>query len=190
MYTCRECERPVNQATELCPYCGADLTIPAEAQDSQKRKPNPLGMVLRWGVLLAALWGFLWFILPERRGDTTAQAEARAIEMLREAHISLTVYAQAQGGFPASLEGLPPENAAGIRKAAQRALSEGYDFLYTPGQSGSEGRVDSFALRAQAGHFGYRNFYLDQTGVTRATRENRPATADDPPIQSNSRIHD
>ena len=31
MYTCRECERELNQATEVCPYCGTDLSSEALA---------------------------------------------------------------------------------------------------------------------------------------------------------------
>lgn len=181
MYTCRECERPVNQATEACPYCGADLTVPAEAEDTQKKR-SPLGAVVRWGVLLTAIWGFLWFVLPERRGDTAVQAEAQAIEMLRATQIALAACADVQGSFPPSLEQLPAESAATVREAAQRALRDRYDLVYAPGPSGLDGRVSSFALRARAGHYGYRNFFVDQTGVVRATRENRVATADDPPI--------
>lgn len=181
MYTCRECERPVNQATEVCPYCGADLTASVEAEDTAKKR-RPLGAVVRWGVLLAAIWGFLWFVLPERRGDTTAQAEAQAIELLRLAQTALAAHADAQGSFPPSLDQLPAESAAAVREAAQRALRDRYDLVYAPGPAGPDGRVSSFALRARAGHYGYRNFFVDQTGVVRATRENRAATADDPPI--------
>jgi hypothetical protein len=180
MYTCRECERPVNQATEVCPYCGADLTVPLTSE--AEKKGGPLAAVLRWGVLLAALWGFLWFVLPERRGDVTAQAETEALRMLEEAHHALRVYADAQGSFPTSLEALPPESAAAVRQAAQRALSRGYNLEYTGGARSPEGQITSFALRARPGHYGYRNFYLDQSGVVRATREARPATGDDPPI--------
>ena len=183
MYTCPECERPINQATEVCPYCGVDLTVPPELESLTSKKRRSLHMVLRWGVLLAAMWGFLWFVLPERHGNTAAQAEAQAIEMLRQAQAALTGYDDAQGSFPASLDSLPAASAAALRRAAQRALSDRYDLVYTPGPSGPDGRVNSFALRARAGQYGYRNFFLDQTGVLRATQENRPATADDPPIQ-------
>jgi hypothetical protein len=39
-------------------------------------------------------------------------------------------------------------------------------------------------LVARAGNFGYLNFYVDQTGVTRATSEDRAATAQDAPLNS------
>ncbi len=119
MFACRECEREVNQATEICPYCGADLT---EA-----------GLLLRWGVLLAlmtaAIWGFLWYILPQRAGDPAARAEARAVEALSDLRGALAGYAAAQGGsYPASLEILGDR----ARGPAQKALSEGYQLAATP----------------------------------------------------------
>jgi len=182
MYTCRECERPVNQATELCPYCGADLTLSAEAEDTTGKRTSLLGAVVRWGVLLAAIWGFLWFVLPERSGDAAARAEAQAIEWLQLTQQALAACADAQGSFPPSFDGLPADSATTVRLAAQRALSERYDLAYTPGPMGPDGRVSSYTLRARAGHYGYRSFFADQTGVVRATQENHTATADDPPI--------
>ena len=181
MYTCRECERPVNQATEVCPYCGADLaTTPTE--EAEPKRKSVLGAVLRWGLLLAAMWAFLWFILPERDAGRRTQAEAHAIEMLQEAGATLTAYKQAQGTFPVSLEALPRESSAGVREAARRALSDGYQIFYTSGPPGPDGRTMSYSLRAQAGHYGFRNFYLDQTGILRATQESRAATAEDSPV--------
>ena len=180
MYTCRECERPINQATEICPYCGADLTAAALSTMEDPRKKRSLASVLvRWAVLLAALWGLLWFVLPQRVGDRSAQAEARAVEALREVRAALTAYAEAQGGaYPASLEALGERG----RKPAQLAQSEGYRLEYTPGPPSPDGIVRSYALLARPGNYGYRNFYTDETGALRATRENRPATAHDPPI--------
>jgi len=182
MYTCRECERPINQATELCPYCGADLTesaLPPAEQPPEKR--NLPGVLLRWGVLLAALWGFLWFVLPERVGSpgaTAAQAEAQAIAALREIGAALDAHAEAQGGYPASLEILGDR----ARKPAQTAQSEGYVLHYTPGPPAADRAVRSYTLLARPGYYGHRSFYADETGTLRATRENRPATAQDPPI--------
>lgn len=181
MYTCRECEHPINQATELCPHCGADLTVTLEADEPPKKR-NLVSVLLRWGVLVAAMWAFLWFVLPQS-GDPQQRAEARALELLREAKSVLAAHAEAQGGsYPPSLEALAQQPAAGLRAAAQRALAEGYRAEYTPGAPNPDGRVTSYSLRANASHFGYRNFFLDQSGVIRATDENRPATAEDAPI--------
>ena len=181
MYTCRECERPVNQSTELCPYCGADLTEQGAEPEAPAKKRSFLGILLRWGVIVGAMWFFLWYVLPES-GDTTARAELRAVELLREVQPALAEYSESRGSYPPSLDALSRESAIAVRQAAQRALGEGYRLSYTPGEPNPDGRVTTFTLQARAGNYGFRNFFADQTGVIRATRENRPATADDPPI--------
>lgn len=182
MYTCRECEHVINQATEICPFCGADLTVPPSEEATAPAKKRSLAAALvRWGILLIALfgllWGFLWYVLPERAGNPAAQAEAEAAQALRELSAALAAYAEAQGGsYPSTLESL----GGSARGPAQRALREGYQLQYFPGPLGSDGAVHNYTLLARPGNYGYRNFYMDETGTLRATRENRPATAQDP----------
>jgi len=111
MFTCRECENEINQATELCPHCGADLTGPAPGSEPGKGKPALGKILLRWGVLLgvllAAIWSFLWFVVPERQGNPTTQAEARAAASLRDVRGALLDFASAQGGaYPQQFEAL------------------------------------------------------------------------------------
>ncbi len=182
MYTCRECERVINQASEICPYCGADLTVPAAAEAEPAEKRSVGKILLRWGVLVgmmaAALWSFLWFILPSRSGDPALRAEMQAVESLDEIRVALAQYTEAQGGFPATLEPLGDR----ARVPAQRAQAEGYQVQYTPGRMGSDGKVRNYVLLARPGNYGYRNLYMDESGVLRATRENRPATAQDAPL--------
>jgi hypothetical protein len=184
VYTCRECEKPINQATEICPYCGADLTGAGPDQpDEPARKRSLASILLRWvilvGALGAALWGFLWYVLPERGGDPAARAELQAVAALRELHAELSDFAAAQrGALPAALETLGDR----ARGPAQKALSGGYRLEYTPGPVSGDGAVHNYVLLARPGNYGYRNFYLDESGVIRATRENRTATAQDPPI--------
>jgi len=60
----------------------------------------------------------------------------------------------------------------------------GYRITYTPGPEGF-GRIASYTIIAQPVNFGTsgaRNFFTDQSAVVRATRENRPAAFNDPPI--------
>ena len=180
MYTCRECERPINQAAEVCPYCGADLAVTPESEESPKKR-NLVSVLLRWGVLVAAMWAFLWFVLPQS-GDPQQRAEARAVELLRECNRTLTAYSEAKNEFPPSLDALPPTSTVALREAAQRALAEGYRIEYTPGAQNPDGRVLTYSLRANTSHFGYRNFFTDQAWMIRATSENRPATVEDPPV--------
>ncbi len=179
MYTCRECEREINTASEICPYCGADLTLepPADVAAPQK-EPSLWKGLIRWGVVLGALCGFLWYILflPQRGGDPTRRAEEQATQALREISRRLGAYADAQGGrFPQALDSL----GESVRLPAQRAQSEGYQLQY---QQSEMGAIYHYVLEARPRNYGYRSFYLDETGVLRATRENRPAKADDPPI--------
>lgn len=183
MYTCRECENEINQATELCPHCGADLTETIPGIEALKPKPTLGKILLRWGVLLgvllAAIWSFLWFVVPERQGDPKAQSEARAAESLREIRTALTDFASAKGGvYPLHLEDVGER----VRLAAQLAQSVNYQIQYTPGPPDADGMVRSFALQGRAGNYGFRNFYLDDSGILRATQENRPATSEDPPF--------
>jgi len=181
MYNCRECENDVNQGTEICPHCGADLTLPAPGADALAAKPNVRKILLRWGVLLgvllAAIWSFLWFVVPERQGNPTAQAETRAVQSLQEVKAALTEYAAAQSGYPRQFETLGER----VRTAAQLAQSVNYQIQYTPGPIEADGRIHTYALQARAGNYGFRSFYTDDNGVLRATSENRAATTQDSP---------
>jgi hypothetical protein len=182
MYTCRACEREINTASEICPYCGEDLTfVPADPASGVKKKPSFLKRLVRWTLVLGTVCGFMWFVLflPERAGDPAAQAERQAIASLREIHRALSAYAEAQGGrYPQTLEAL----GAQVRRAAQQAQSEGYEVEYVPGETVERGGVSHFALLARPRNYGYRSFYADESGVLRATPEHREATSKDPPI--------
>lgn len=183
MYTCRDCESEINQATEVCPHCGADLTQPLLDSAATAPPPTLRRILLRWGmllgVLLAAVWSFLWFIVPERQGNPTMQAETRAADALREIREALGSYASAKNGaYPQDLEPLGEP----VRTAAQLAQSVSYQIQYTPGPSEADGVIRTFSLQARAGNYGFRSFYTDDSGVMRATRENRAAAAADPPL--------
>ncbi len=182
MFTCRECESDINQATEICPHCGADLTALPMGAEAPPAKPGLKKILLRWGVLLgvllAAIWSFLWFVVPERQGNPTAAAEERAVESLREVHAALSDYASAEGGaYPRQFDALGDRG----RGAAQLSQSASYQLQYTPGPVEADGRIRTYTLQTKAGNYGFRNFFTDESGVLRATRENRAATAQDPP---------
>lgn len=184
MVTCHECETEINQATEICPHCGADLTLPVAGETvSPKKKPGLAKILLRWGVLLgvllAAMWSFLWFVVTPRTGNVTAEAEQHAVDAIDDVYAQLRSYADARGGaYPSDLEQLGPQ----VRQAAQLAQSDGYQLEYTPGPAEADGAIHNYSLEARAGNYGYRSFYIDISGVVRATKENRGATSADPPI--------
>ncbi len=183
MYTCPECEAEINQASEICPRCGADLeSLARAAQAAEPAKPRSVGHLLAiWGVVLAVigagLYFFVWYVLPEYSATgAPKQAEAQAVEALRVVQTQLALYAAAESRFPESLEPL----GAQVRAATQAALQGGYSIVYVPGAPGEDRLTKSFTLMARAGRFGLVNYYTDQTGVIHATRENRPANPNDP----------
>jgi hypothetical protein len=183
MYTCRHCEEEINQATEICPHCGADLTLDPPEEGAAKAPPSLRKRVIRWIVLLTilfgSLWSFLWFVISPRTGQPTLQAEAQALDSLSQVQAALASYSQAMSGaYPSTLDPL----GAAVRVAAQRAQSLGYQLQYAPGPLASDGSIHSYSLQATAGNHGYRSFYTDESGVVRATREERPAAATDPPL--------
>jgi hypothetical protein len=177
MVSCPQCEYELNAATELCPHCGADLVAlsmaPPAAPPTLKRR---LFILLLFAVLIGSVWAFLLYIVPDRRAASAAQAEAQAAASLREIARLLAAYADASGGqYPASLESLAEKE----RPAAQEAQREGYDLTYAANEV--QGRITHYTLVAQPERYGFRSFYIDESGVLRSTRESRSATADDPP---------
>jgi hypothetical protein len=97
---------------------------------------------------------------------------------LREINTALVSFASGDGGgYPQQLEAVGEK----ARLAAQLAQSVNYQIQYVPGPVEADGMIRSFVLQARAGNYGFRNFYLDNSGILRATREGRAATSEDPP---------
>lgn len=182
MYTCRECEQTINQATEVCPYCGADLTAPtADESSAPAKKSSPARIIIILGVVVALLWAVAWFAVPWRITGSKLESEARARDSLAAIQSVLTTYQASEGGFPASLDALGDR----VRAAAQMAQSANYTLDYTPGKPDAAGRIGSYALTARSGKFGYLNFYTDESGIFRVTAEGRAATVQDPQFNGN-----
>ena len=179
MYICRECEEPLNQAMEVCPHCGADLTVQgAEEGTAPKKKSRPVKSIAIWGILIVSVWAIIWFVLPPRPESSRGEAEKSAVAALAEVRAALVSYAAATGGYPPSMETL----GAASRSAIQTAKSAGYEIQYTPAGTDDSGRIKSFVLLARPGNFGYRNFYADESGVIHETTANRAATPQDPEL--------
>jgi type II secretory pathway pseudopilin PulG len=182
MYVCPECESEINQASELCPYCGADLTPRGAAPGQVEKKSSVVRRLFLWAIVLAMLWGIAWLAVPWRMSDSKSAAEARAREALASLQSALIAYQTSERSFPQTLEPLGDR----ARQAAQAAQSVHYTLQYSPGMPDSDGRVKSYTLLARAGNFGYLNFYLDESGVLHATAEDRPATVQDQTLKPSS----
>lgn len=181
MYVCPHCEAEINTSTEICPRCGADLSL--EGQPGAPAPPKPLRTILlRWtillGILAISLWGFLWYVMPAQHTESSRQADARVVSALNSLHTALALYSAAQpgGAFPNSLEPL----GTPARDSVQLAQSEGYQIIYAAAPPAPDGAIRGYSLQARAGNFGYNNFYADESGQIRFTRENRAASSQDP----------
>jgi hypothetical protein len=108
-----------------------------------------------------------------------SESEARARDAIATIQTALAAYESAEAAFPSSLEALGDT----ARIAAQKAQLGHYTLQYTPGKPDAEARVTSYTLVARPGNFGFRSYYTDESGVLRATAEDRPATVQDAPIQ-------
>jgi hypothetical protein len=182
MYICRKCEKTINQATEVCPNCGADLTAPPRsesAEPAQKSSATRISLIL--AIVLTILWAVAWFALPWRISGSKPDSEAHARDALAAIQGFLTAYQGSQGSFPSSLDALGDR----VRAAEQRALSAQYTLQYTPGKPIADGLIKSYTLIARSRNFGYLNFYTDESGVFRVTAEDRPATVQDPLLKGN-----
>jgi type II secretory pathway pseudopilin PulG len=186
MFRCPECEAEINQASEICPRCAADLAALVEAAlAAEPSKPRSLPWLLAtWGavvgVIALGLYLFVWFVLPEYSSTEPARrSEARAEQALRAMQTSLENYARANGGnYPTSIEAL----AAAARAPVQAALEAGYTLTYAPGSPGSGADVRTYTLQARPARYGLRSYFTDQSGGIHFTRENRAAIASDPTL--------
>ena len=182
MYTCRECDAAINSGSEVCPYCGADLTATAADVFGEPapvaKKPTAKRILIACGILLLTLALVGWFAVPWRLSGSKKDSEMRARDAMATIQSSLTSYESAERAFPSSLEALG-ETA---RTAAQTAQLGHYTLQYTPGRTGAEGRITSYILTARPANFGFLSFYSDESSVLRATTEDRAATVQDPAL--------
>jgi hypothetical protein len=184
MYSCPECEQLINQASEICPYCGADQKALADTElllagkTPKPTKTNYKRVAVVCGILLATLWAIAWFAVPWKLSGSKTEAETRVWESLAAIQQAINTYQQSEGNAPPSLETLGDT----VRKAAQSAQLAHYTLQYAPGKPDPAGRVTAYTLTARAGNFGYRSFYTDESATLRATTEDRAATVQDPPL--------
>jgi len=179
MYVCRNCQQPINSASAVCPYCGAEQTEPESAGSARPaKKGGPAKLAIAIAIVVAGIWAIIWFALPLRLENPRPAAERAAIQSLHALQQQLAVYENGANFYPASLEALGQP----ARDAAQQAMTGGYTLRYTPAQVGANGNAHGYTLTAMPRNYGYRSFFSDQSGVIRSTRDNRLATAQDPPI--------
>ncbi len=159
------------------------------------RAPSPALVVVGYGILLA-------FFIPNNIVEHMPPA-AVGVAALRTINTATFTYASAYGNnlAPTLTVLAPPKdgkancNAAGLideRLASGRRA--GYVFIYSPGpavekppSAGCPRGVKSYTVIARPLKYkdalGPPSLFTDETGVIRITSEDRPASAQDPPVE-------
>lgn len=178
MYTCPSCDRPINSASEVCPYCGEKVAPASPGKRQRAQRQGLLMTLVGSAVVVGGVWALVWFVMPRPLVPAHAPAEANAVSSLGQVAGAIAAYSKQAGGYPNSIEQVSSQT----RTAFEGALEQGYHLVYRAGSAGNDGNIHTFILLARPEYYGYRNFYTDQTGVIRWTSQDRPATAQDPPI--------
>lgn len=130
------------------------------------------------------------FLRKEGLSDEHEHGNSSAASMLRMLNTALVTYTTTypEVGYPANLKALAgeenqqpsPEHAMLIEPAFLKdpAIKNGYEFRYT--RIGGGG-YQITATPLQYGQ-GQESFFTDESAVIRLTKESRPATASDPPL--------
>jgi hypothetical protein len=159
----------------------------------EAQKPSP------WSVGKTVLGWSLFIVLcavacPSLQRSSVAANQALAVSNLRLIRWAEETYAEAyHQGFSDSLAALGPARAGGpasasaadlIRESLASGKESGYTFEYRPAPRDRSGFVKTFTVSARPvppGRCGW-SLLTNETGVIHHTKENRPATANDPSI--------
>jgi len=185
MSSCWSCLVILEQGEAVCPFCGADQTRPLQFVDPALQPlATPERVVQKWKLVIlvivafvGSLGGILWHHFGDVRISPASQAAGVTAKSLRELREALSSYALiTKDTYPATL------NALGERASLplQTALTTGYRLEYIPESFPGEAVFRGFVILARPETAGFLNLRIDESGVVRATEENRPATAWDP----------
>jgi hypothetical protein len=185
--SCWSCLVVLEQGAKLCPLCGADQSRPVEIVNPDAPRPvTPRSFFQHWGsvivaiaIFVACMIGIVWHYFGGLRTSPAALAAEVAAQSLRDVRVELSAYSlYAKDEYPTTLDSL----GALATQSAQTAWSAGYKLFYIPRSSSGDKGFRSFVLLARPEKGAYMNLYVDESGVVRATTENRPATILDPPF--------
>jgi hypothetical protein len=186
MSSCWSCWVILEHGVTVCPTCGADQTRPVQFVDPNLQPAvTPTRVVQKWKLVIViivvfagSLGGILWHSFAEVRispASQAAEATARSLRNLREA---LSTYAlSTKDTYPTTLIALGDRASLPL----QTALIAGYRLEYIPKSASIKDVTRGFVILARPEIIGYLNLRIDESGIVRATQENRPATVWDPP---------
>ena len=137
-------------------------------------------------VVCGAAVGLRYLAAYMTSGLRSASGSA-ALNSLSKVHECAKKYAQdhPDKGYPASLAPLGAKGTNCIQPELLTGTRSGYRFRYEP-RVIRDGRIQSYAMIAvpvEFGRTGDASFFTDESGALRMTREQREATATDPPVE-------
>jgi hypothetical protein len=185
--SCWSCLVVLEPGAKLCPLCGADQSRPVAIVNPDTPPPVTTKSLLRhWSSVIVTIFlfagsvtGIVWHYFGALHLSPADQAAEVAAKSLRDVRVELSAYSLfAKDEYPSTLDSL----GALASQSEQNALSAGYKLSYNPQPSSAGGTFRGFVLLARPENTMYLNLYVDESGVVRATVENRPATSQDPPF--------
>lgn len=185
MPSCWSCLVILEQGVTVCPLCGADQTRPVAIVDPNLPAPVTVKSLLQeWKAVIGVIFVFaitmgaiLWWNFGKPGIAPSLQSAGVTAQSLRQIREALSSYAlSTKDTYPSNL------NAMGSRVSlpVEAALNAGYRIEYMPKPSGNETVFRAFVIIARPERTGFLNLRIDESGVVRATEENRAATAQDP----------
>jgi hypothetical protein len=158
----------------------------------QKRPPRQRGKKSRawlgWVLVIAALAGAGYWYWPRFKERYSYPAggpmEAVGLNAICSANVSYQ-YMHPKQGYAKTLQELGPKGGNYIDSPLASGQKGGYRFEYLA-QVGPEGRIEEYRVTARPlryGEDGKTSYYSDENCVVHFTREDRAATAADPPLQ-------
>jgi hypothetical protein len=181
MTACWYCLVLIENGLKVCPQCGGDQTPPPETSGFERKSLTSI--FLNWIIVTVAvafiLTGLLWYVRWRYSNNLGNHEETTASKSLHDIRTALSQYAITSGDqYPSSLGMLGDRTAQPL----QQARTESYEVTYTPKSSEVDRAITGFELWANPRKPSNRSFYIDESGILRATQEHRPANDRDPPI--------
>ncbi len=131
-------------------------------------------------IAAACLLALLFAIAaPNLLRHRMAQSEHSAPQMVRAIDLAVRAYVAEYGTTPPALSSLKGRLTPALSCDAPACEFIGYRLRYTPSPGSPR---YSISAQPTTPRTGARSFYMDETGVLRYTKENRVATARDPPL--------
>lgn len=136
----------------------------------------PLSVIGFGAVIMAVLFWYNFGTPSISPAEQAATATAKSLRTLREA---LSDYAlSGKDTYPETLAPLGDRASLLIQESA----SAGYMLQYRCKPSPAGTPSNGFGISARPAKSGYMNLFIDESGIVRATQEDRPATARDAPF--------